>query len=487
VASAVPVDREPPRPAAVDAPSRTDPSRTDPLVTSLTRRLGGPPGRHAGGPGWWSPGRVALLVGTCVYLAGMVFRLPCRITVAGQSIEQYRNLCYSDIGLLYGGRGLLEGNVPYLDSGSYPVLEYPVLTGWFLELERRIAVLLGAPTGTGLSDQQAVDATLRFVDVNAVVLGALFLLTVWAQSRTVPDRPWDALMVAASPCVAAAALVNWDLLPVALTATALLAWSRRHPGLAGVLLGLGMAAKLYPVLLLGPLLLLCLRARRLRDFGVALVGFGVAWAAVNLPVLLLAPDAWLSFWRFNSERLGDFGSLWYVFVLAGRPVPHLNAVSGGLFALACMGLALLILLAPRRPRLGSVAFLVIAAFLMTNKVYSPQYVLWLLPLLVLARPRWRDWLVFTVGELVYFVAIWWHLGGLLTPGDGSADRVYWLAVLLRLATQGWVVAVVVRDILRPAHDPVRRVGEDDPGGGTLDGASDAPWLTRLRAGLGAGP
>ena len=68
-------------------------------------------------------------------------------------------MCYSDIGILYGPRGLMEGNVPYLDSGNYPVLEYPVLTGWFLELERLITVALGAPTGTGLSDQQGVDAT----------------------------------------------------------------------------------------------------------------------------------------------------------------------------------------------------------------------------------------------------------------------------------------------------------------------------------------
>ncbi|SDT41762.1 Uncharacterized membrane protein [Friedmanniella luteola] len=480
MASALPVDRPTPRPPAVDAPSRTDP-----LVADLTRRIGGPTGRHTRPPRWWSPVRVALVVGTLVHLAGMVFRLPCRITVAGQSIDQYRNLCYSDIGLLYSGRGLLQGNTPYLDAGDYPVLEYPVLTGWFLELERRVAVLLGAPTGVGLTDQQAVDATLRFVDVNAVLLGALLLVTIWAQARTVPGRPWDAMMVAASPCVAATALINWDLLPVALTATALLAWSRRHPALAGVLLGLGMAAKLYPLLILGPLLLLCLRARRLRDFGVAFAGFAVAWAAVNLPVLLLAPDAWLSFWRFNSDRSGDFGSLWYVFSLAGRPVPQLNAVSGGLFAAGCLAIGLLILLAPRRPRLGQVAFLVVAAFLLTNKVYSPQYVLWLLPLLVLARPRWRDWLVFTVGELLYFVAIWWHLGGLLSPGDGSADRVYWLAVLLRLGTQAWVVGVVVRDVLRPAHDPVRRGGADDPGGGSLDRAVDASWLTRFRRTLGA--
>ena len=68
-------------------------------------------------------------------------------------------------------------------------------------------------------------------------------------------------------------------------------------------------------------------------------------------------------------------------------------------------------------------------------------------LLVLARPRWRDWWIFTAGELVYFVAIWWHLSGALSPGDSSGNAVYQLAVLLRLATEAWVVAMVVRDAL----------------------------------------
>ena len=150
------------------------------------------------------------------------------------------------------------------------------------------------------------------------------------------------------------------------------------------------------------------------------------------------PEAWRSFWEFNADRSGDLGSIWYVFSLAGNPVPNLNLVSAGLFALGCLGIAALIIFAPRRPRFGAMAFLVIAAFLLTNKVYSPQYVLWLLPFVILARPRWRDWLVFTAGELIYFVAIWWHLAGMLSPGDSSADRIYWLAVIIRLATQlGW--------------------------------------------------
>ena len=83
------------------------------------------------------------------------------------------------------------------------------------------------------------------------------------------------------------------------------------------------------------------------------------------------------------------------------------------------------------------------------------------------------------------MAIWWHLGGDLSPGDGGEDRVYWLAVVLRLLTQGWVVAVVVRDVLRPERDPVRRDGSDDPTGGVLDQTPDAPWRTRLLAGRGA--
>ena len=81
-------------------------------------------------------------------------------------------------------------------------------------------------------------------------------------------------------------------------------------------------------------------------------------------------------------------------------------------------------------------FLIVAAFLLTNKVYSPQYVLWLVFLFPLARPRWRDYLVWTIFETLYFVAVWWYLEGLQRPdlliptgrtrsppcSDGRADQ-----------------------------------------------------------------
>ena len=78
-------------------------------------------------------------------------------------------------------------------------------------------------------------------------------------------------------------------------------------------------------------------------------------------------------------------------------------------AAACAAIAVLALAAPRRPRLPQLCFLVLAAFLMTNKVWSPQYVIWLVPLAVLARPRLWPYLLWQLAEVAYFFGIWGYL------------------------------------------------------------------------------
>ena len=122
------------------------------------------------------------------------------------------------------------------------------------------------------------------------------------------------------------------------------------------------------------------------------------------------------------------------------------------------------LLAPATPRLAQLGFLVVAGFLLVNKVYSPQYVLWLLPLAALARPRWRDLLIWQAGELFYFAAVWLYLGGYTaSAASGRPDHVYWIAIAVRVLAQLYLIALVVRDILVPWRDPVRQDGvTDDP-------------------------
>jgi uncharacterized membrane protein len=161
------------------------------------------------------------------------------------------------------------------------------------------------------------------------------------------------------------------------------------------------------------------------------------------------------------------------------PEDRLNWIAGGLFVAACIGIAVLALSAERRPRLPQLVFLVVAAFLLTNKVYSPQYVLWLLPLAVLARPRWRDLLIWQAAEIVHFVGIWMLIEGYPPgrPEHALGNDGYDVTVLAHIVATLWLCAVVVRDILRPENDPVRAPlpdGDtvDDPAGGVLDGTPD---------------
>jgi hypothetical protein len=415
------------------------PSRTDAFVRTLSQDLGGPIGRYAAaGGGWWSR-----LESPCSSAPSAISRVSSSGCLPDDrrraATNWYKHMCYS-ASVALSRPWLASGQRPISGLRRLPGAGVPPLTGWFLDLS----------DGWRACSAPRVSASPRN---SPSTRPDLLRRQPGTAGRPVPGGDSCSGPHGVGPamgrddvgraCVAVAALINWDLLAVALTALGCLAWAaataaRRDA--AGV--GHGREA---PGLLLGPLFLLCLRSRRMVQFWTMFSIFLASWLAVNLPVMILARAGGL--WS-TTRPGGDFGSLWYVFVLAGHPVPQLNLLTMTIFALACLGIALLIILAPRRPRFGAMAFLVVAAFLITNKVYSPQYVLWLLPLLILARPRWREILIFSTAELIYFGSIWFHLGGFLTPGNSGQDRLYWLAVLIRLGVQCWLVILVVRDALR---------------------------------------
>jgi uncharacterized membrane protein len=207
-----------------------------------------------------------------------------------------------------------------------------------------------------------------------------------------------------------------------------------------------------------------------------------AWLVVNVPIAVGATSGWATFYIFNAKRGADWGSIWYFFqterwpVVGGLSLSAINLTSAALFLAACVGVGALALLAPRRPRLPQLIFLLTAAFLVTNKVWSPQYVVWLVPLVVLARPRLGGYLLWQAAEVAYFYAIWGYLifviNGAQFP-DAVTPGLYFAALLARFLTVLLLSALVIRDIIRPEHDVVRlEDGADDPAGGVLNGAPD---------------
>ena len=408
---------------------------------------------------------------------GSVAKAACRAGAWNVGVEQYQAHCYTDIYPLYFGEGLSAGQVPYI--GHH--VEYPVVMGAVMQAAAWVVKPVTDPAARG---GEFYDVTVALLAV-CLVVGVL--ATAYCAGR---NWRWTGLLVALSPGLVLAAFINWDLLAMALTMAALAAWAARRPVVAGLLLGLAVATKFYPVICVVPLFVLCLRAGRLREFWLTAGSAAAAWLAVNLPVMLAAPAGWATFYIFNAKRWVDWGSVWYFFqaehwpVLGGLSLATINIASAALFLAACVGVAVLALAAPRRPRLPQLIFLLTAAFLLTNKVWSPQYVVWLVPLVVLARPRLGGYLIWQAAEVAYFYAIWGylifetpdaHASGAVGPG------LYFTALLARFCSVLLLSGLVIRDIIRPDRDVIRADGDtDDPAGGVLDGAPDRLVLALQR-------
>ena len=396
--------------------------------------------------------------------------------------------CYSDVIALYGADQLdRPGEFPYetswVEDAGTPAaqvhyVEYPVLTGLLMWAGAGVAQDLAR---TGLFPHLAT--VVVYFDLIAVLLAIAWLCVVAAVMRLLRPSGVYALAVALSPLVLAQLFTNFDAVAVALATGALLAWADRRPLLAGVLLGLGGATKLYPLLLLIPLLALCVRAGALRPGLRALAGAAAGWVVANAPIAILFPAGWSYFWRFSAMRGAGLESLYNIvsyFANAGldrnlapnQTPAALNALSAGLFAAACVAICAVALSAPRRPRLAPLCLLVLAAFLLLSKVYSPQYSLWLVPLAVLALPRWR----LLVPWMLIDALVW--VPTMLFQRAAIGEGYFLAAVLVRDAALAVICAAVVHEIYRPARDTLRAGGADDGCGGVLDGAPDRVRLGR---------
>ena len=327
----------------------------------------------------------------------------------------------SDLPHVFLHRGIGLHALPYADR----VLEYPVGAGWLLYLAAVIA-----PSPMGVLVATAIGATVLCV-----------VITIVLERRCGP-RAWR---WAVGTPVLLFAFQNWDIFAIAAMLFGLLAFERRRDGMAGALLALGIAIKLFPVVLLPPLVALRLAQGDRRGAGRLIAGSAAVMIALNGPLALVNFRGWWWPVAFQGRRDATWGSIWpYVYRLLGvanhgAPAAHMaNVVS--LLALT-IGIGwLTVRAAQRRLEAASLAGAAVAIFLVCNKVYSPTYDVWLVVFFALLPVSRRLWLVFCAVDLAVYLTVFGYFH--------QVDSLHFVRdvlpalVVVRTATLVWFIARV---------------------------------------------
>jgi uncharacterized membrane protein len=197
------------------------------------------------------------------------------------------------------------------------------------------------------------------------------------------------------------------------------------------------------------------------------------WLAVNLPFALAGPSGWWEFFRFNSARTPDWDSIWFLACesLSGQTCANtrlINLASAALF----VGSVWFVwrLKVQRDPGFArwTLGFPILVLFLLTNKVYSPQYGLWLLPWFALALPSLRLFALFQAADVAVFVTRFSFFGTLGGLDDGLAGIPFGgfqVALLFRMVVLAVCVGAWVRrrePLPEPALAPADQGGVPVP-------------------------
>jgi hypothetical protein len=491
------------------------PSRTDPLVRLASAVIGGPAGsRLATGTGAIRALSVLILLAVAVLGAGVLEKQHCRDT-GWANPDLYWHACYSDIPVLYGSVGLGDSHRPGLTD---------VVSDGSLGSPLQAAVMW---TVSLLVDEDPAARSLRrYFDLSVVILAIALIVLVVVVVKGAGRRPWDAAHVALSPILVTVALVSYDLLAVAFAAGSLLAWSRRLPVLAGVLLGLAVSTRPLTAVFALAVIVLAIRAgawRAASDFlgagaltwlglrvllfpGVgllplALVLTAAVLVAVLVPriwsvsgvgpsgvtaVLLAGASSWFGFslwadlglshaWRVWQESGSGYGSVWMIPQLLGESqqgrdpwwsISALNASTVTVASLLAMLVVILVavILALGTARSPRLADLTL--FLAAAVLLVGKAVPVQASLLLLPLIAWSGlrWRdhLWWAASEVSYFVGTWLYIAGLGEGRGLPAAFYLLLLLWRLSMIAWVGYQGVRHGLRPRTDPIRSPQDGEP-------------------------
>jgi hypothetical protein len=339
------------------------------------------------------------------------------------------------------GNAIVHGHVPYRDfaveypPGALPAFAVPALAYAGFDFYNRAFQILMALCG----------------------VGALLAMTIALRSLGASvQRTAAALAFAAlAPLVLGSVILyRYDLWPAALTVAGLAAILAGRERLGFASFGLGIAAKVFPAVVLPPALVYVWRTRGRRD---ALICLGLAAAVVALvlvPFLALAPGGLWDSVVHQTTRPLQIESLASGLLLAAHQVgglsitmesshgsqnlagslPHaLGTVSSVLLVVALLAIWLAAARGPATPeRLLRYSAASLVAFVALSKVLSPQFLIWLIPIVPLVRGRRGLVASALLGLALLLTQLWFPIR-------------YWDLALQFAAFPSW--AVLARDLV----------------------------------------
>jgi hypothetical protein len=294
------------------------------------------------------------------------------------------------------GKAIVDGHVPYRDfsveypPGALPAFVVPAVGDPSFNLYNREFQILMAVCGIGAL--AAMAAALRALGASA--------------ERTAAALGFFAL----SPLVLGSVILyRYDLWPAVLTVAGLAAVLMRRERLGFAAIGLGVAAKAFPAVAIPPALAYVWRTRGRREALLCLGAAVAVAAAVIVPFLVLAPHGvWESVVRQSTRPL-QIESLGSALLLAAHhtwglaltmesshgsqnlvgSLPHaVGSVSSALLAIVLVAIWVAAARLPATPeRLVRFTAASLTAFVVFDKVLSPQFLIWLLPIVPLVRGR----------------------------------------------------------------------------------------------------
>lgn len=346
--------------------------------------------------------------------------------------DQYIHACYSDLPALVSERAFGKGEWAY--SGGEQAVEYPVLQG----------VVMWATA-------QITHSPIGYFRLNALLLGALFIFTTLLFHRIKPEYSY---LYAITPTAIAALYINWDIWAIATMLLSIYLFDKGRYRDSALALGVSIATKFFPIVLLLPIFIYFIRKSALRQFFIyASVSIGT-FAIINLPFAITTPDGWWRFFKLNLDRQADWGSLWYALSVFGVNLTHINYLSILVLLSGVAAVAIFLLQTRETLSLSHSALYIFILVMAVSKVYSPQYVLWLAPLVLLAIVDQRDlsWFWFwQIAEMMYHIAIWQHLATVTGAASGLDATAYAAATLIRIAASLALAIALARRHPREAN------------------------------------